>query len=248
MVAQPKQPRAGTRVDDEARRIRAALEQIDAYGGIRDFAGLPHEKRAIIAFAQARGLIAWRKIRHELTPAGRKWLIAHGGITRARPKTFSVRLVAALLVGGAISWAWFSPDAVHQILSAPSRTTTVPVVSRQAAAEPDAILARTEIEPMKVRPSGYPLALIRSNAPVFSAAVSAAGGEAPPPAAEEAARTPAQETKKARRPAHRSASVSRQRYYEGGSAMAFSANDRPMRRSAEYPSWGFQYPGWNGWR
>jgi hypothetical protein len=248
MVAQPKQRGAGTRVDDEARRIRAALEQIDAYGRLRDFSGLPHEKRAIVAFAQARGLIAWRKIRHELTPAGRKWLIAHGGITRARPNTFSVRLVAALMVGGAISWAWFPADAVHQIFDHTWRATTAPVVSRHAAAEPDAILARTEIEPMKVRPSGYPLALIRSNAPVFSAASPAEGSEAHAPAAEEAAKTPAQETKKARRPVHRSASVPRQRYYEGGSAMAFSANDRPMRRSAEYPSWGFQYPGWNGWR
>jgi hypothetical protein len=237
-----------SRRDDEVRRIRATLEQIDACGELRDFAGPPQEKRALIAFARSHGLVVWRKTRHELTPAGRRWLISHGGVVRARRGKLPVRLVAALVGGGALAGAWFSADAAHQIFSPPSRGATAPLVSRHAAVEPDAMLARSGIEPMKSRPSAFPLSLIRSDAPVFSAAIPAEGGEVPPPATEESSKTSAQETKKVKRPAHRPSSVSRQRHYEDGSAMAFSETYRPVRRSADYPRWGFQYPGWNGWR
>jgi hypothetical protein len=219
---------------DEARKLRAALEQIDECGEIRDFAGRRHEKLALITFAKTRGLIAWQNARrqHELTPAGRKWLIAHGGVAHLRRRKFPARMVAAALGVTVLAGAWFSANASYQMFSPASRPATAfralpqgsPSASRYARATLDSDTARGE-NSAAVR---HPLALIQSDAPIYAATGRAGAGKAQVAEAEPSkpSKPVARVAKSATKPTRKLPRVFREWGDDHGSAMAFSLTDR----------------------
>jgi len=108
----------GTPADFEARKIRAALEQIDQFGDLRSFARARHEKLALVTTVRERGLVAWKRTsgQYELTLAGRKWLRNHGG-TPARRRRSRAGLIGATLGVAVLAGAWFSADASHRLFS-----------------------------------------------------------------------------------------------------------------------------------
>jgi hypothetical protein len=236
--------------DDDTRKIRAALEQIDACGELHSFAGPRHEKIALVAFARTRRLITWRKTRHELTPAGRKWLIAHGGAVQVSGKKFPSRSIAATLAVIVIAGAWYSADASRPIFSPPARTATVSPVMPHADAKLDPMAARAGTGAADLSPVGHPLAMIRADAPVFAAPrrPGAVADNAPQSAGGEPSRAPDQATKTAAKPGHKASRASRHRSDDRGSALAFVAPDRPLRRAPDFPSWGTWYSDHNGGR
>jgi hypothetical protein len=219
-------------VNDEARRIRAALEQIDAHGALRDFAGPRSEKLALVTFARTRGLIAWRKDcgQHELTPAGRRWLTANGGVARVRGRKFPSRLIGAAACAFVLAGAWFSANASLQLFSPPSNSATVAPASPGAGARLDPMTARTSAR-------NWSLALIRTEAPVFAVARAA---DAPQSAGVEVPR--ALEMKRATKPAGKASRASRPRSDDRGSAVAFAEPGRPLRRTDDDAFRGIRYP------
>jgi hypothetical protein len=216
---------------DEARKIRAALEQIDEYGEIRGFAGRPHEKLALVTFATGRGLIAWHKARgrHELTAAGRRWLAAHGGVARVCRSKFPSRMMAATLCVIVLAGAWFSANASYQIFSPPSRTTPAFFALSRALPHQNAKVDPTAAGDAKSPGEQHPLALIQSEAPIFAATRPAVAADAPKLAAMEPSRPPSHAMKRTARPARKAVRVVRPWNDDRGSAMAFSDPFRPSR-------------------
>jgi hypothetical protein len=229
---------ASAPLDDEARRIRAALERIDEWGELRDFAGRPQEKLALVTFARSRGLIAWQKARgrHELTSAGRKWLIAHGGIARVRRSKFPSRMVAATLGVTVLAGAWFSANASYQMFSPPSPAVTGYLALHHLSVKLDPMAARLAHSPA----DQHPLAMIQSDAPIFAATRRDAGGGTAKLAAAEPSKPLNHATKSTAKPSRKVARVSPRVYplpqwgnpqwgNDRGSAMAFSDTGRPPR-------------------
>jgi len=210
-----------TSVNDDARRIRAALEQIEAHGALRDFAGPRSEKFALVTFARTRGLIAWQRDRgqHELTPAGRRWLTAHGGVARVRGRRFPSRLIGAGVCAFVLAGAWFSANASLQFFSPPSSSATTAPAAHLGGAELDPAAPRT-------RTGHWPLVRIRTDAPVFAVA---RGADAPRSAGIE---TPgSRETKRAARPSGKASRATHPTGDDRGSATALAEPDRPLRRA-----------------
>jgi hypothetical protein len=211
-----------TSVIDDARRIRAALEQIDAHGAVRDFAGPRSEKLALVTFARTRGLIAWQRDcgQHVLTPAGRRWLTAHGGVARTRGRRFPSRLIGAGVCAFALAGAWFSADASLQLFSPPSSSATAALAAHLGGAGLDPAAPRTGT-------GNWPLVRIHTEAPVFAVA---RGADAPRSAGIETPRS--RETKRAAKPSGKASRAARPAGDDRGSAMALAEPDRPLRRAA----------------
>ncbi len=235
-------------VKDEVRKIRRALEQIDACGDLRNVAGSRSEKLALVRFARTRGLIVWRETRgrHELTPDGRKWLTANGGAAPVRRKQIPLRLIGAAVGVIALAAAWFSAAASLQLFRPVSNGTMASPASPGSTARRDSMA--TGVATVKL-PADGPLALIRTEAAVFAAArqAGAMASDAPQPAGVEPSKTADQETKAVAKPRHKTARASRHRSDDRGSAMAFAEPDRPRRTTFDDP-WGFWRPQRNAWR
>jgi len=233
-------------VKDEARKIRRALEQIDACGDLRNVAGSWSEKLALVRFARTRGLIEWQETggRHELTPDGRKWLTANGGAAPVRHKQIPLGLIGATVGVIALAGAWFCAAASLQLFRPLSNGAMVSPASPGSTARLDSMA--TGVATAKV-PADGPLALIRTEAAVFAAArqAGAMASDAPQPAGVEPSKT--QETKAVAKPRHKTARASRHRSDDRGSPMAFAEPDRPRRPASDDP-WGFWRPQRNAWR
>ncbi|MGA2127240.1 MAG: hypothetical protein ABSG76_13925 [Xanthobacteraceae bacterium] len=195
------------------------MEQIDAHGALRDFAGPRSEKLALVTFARTRGLIAWQKDRgrHELTPAGRRWLTAHGGVARARGRKFPSRLVAVGVCAFVLAGAWFSANASLQLFSPPSSSATVAPAAHLGGAGLDPAAHRTGT-------GNWALARIHTEAPVFAVAREA---DVPRSAGMETPRS--RETKRAARPSSKASRATRPTADDRGSALA--EPDRALRRA-----------------
>jgi hypothetical protein len=121
---------------DEDTRIRAVLEHIRRGEALEHFPATRNEKRALIATAGRRRLIAWERTRrrYELTLRGRRML-------RRRPGSRSrLRLSAQATAVAAVAMAlglWFSADASRLLIG----TQPTAVASRPAA--PVAVAAQT---------------------------------------------------------------------------------------------------------
>lgn len=243
--------------DDEARKIRAALERIDECGDLRNVAVPRSEKLALVTFVGRRGLIAWQKSsgKYELTPAGRKWLIAHGGVARVHRKKFPSRLVAATLGVTVLVGAWFSAAASNRIFNPPpSNTATIAQVS-PTYAKLDPMASHAEVGKMNLPADRHQLTLIRTDAPVYAAPrrAGAKPGDAPPPVVGQPSQAPDQATKKVAKTSHKASRVARQSDNRG-SALAFfetpfrGAPQYPSRGAPQFPSWGIGYPDRHTWR
>jgi len=124
-------------VDDELRKVRAALEQIDQSGEVRNFPGPQYEKLALFTFARTRGLIAWQRTsgEHELTEAGRMWLKAQGGRPQVRRKKSLSRLIGAMLAVTVLASAWFSAHVSQRLFGPPPSTAAASVSAAPASTE-----------------------------------------------------------------------------------------------------------------
>lgn len=229
-------------MDDEACKVRAVLEQIDESGELRSFAGPRHAKLALITFARGRGLIVWDRTcaHHALTPAGRRWLAANGGVVRPRRRKFPSRLIGATIGVTVMAGAWFSADASRQMFNPASRNATVSLAVPHAGAKLDPMAPRVETRQVDRPALGHPLTLIQADAPVFAAPrrMAAVADNAPQSAGGEPSRPLDQATKRAVHPGRKTSRVARHRDDDRGSAMALFEPDRPLRRATDYPDWG----------
>jgi hypothetical protein len=125
---------------DEDARIRAVLEHIRRGGGLEDFPATRNAKRALIATAGRRRLIAWEKTRrrYELTLRGRR-LLRRPPASASR-RRLSVQAIA-VAVGAVALGLWFSADASRLLIG--SQATAVasrpaaPAAPLTVAAQPD---------------------------------------------------------------------------------------------------------------
>jgi hypothetical protein len=174
--------------------------------------------------------------RHELTSAGRKWLIAHGGIARVRRSKFPSRMVAATLGVTVLAGAWFSANASYQMFSPPSPAVTGYLALHHLSVRLDPMSARLAHSPA----DQHPLAMIQSDAPIFAATRRDAGGGTAKLAAAEPSKPLNHATKSTAKPSRKVARVSPRVYplpqwgnpqwgNDRGSAMAFSDTGRPPR-------------------
>jgi hypothetical protein len=124
---------------DEHSRIRAVLAHIGRGGDLDDFPASRSEKRALIATAGRRQLIAWGKThrRYELTARGRREL-------RRRPASASrlrISVNAIVVAGAAMALGlWFSADASRLLMGMQATAVaSQPAVPAAFAALPEAV-------------------------------------------------------------------------------------------------------------
>jgi hypothetical protein len=114
---------------DEDARIRAVLEHIRSGGGLENFPATRNEKRALIATAGRRRLIAWEKThrRYEITLRGRRLLRRRPGSTsRLRLSPQAIAIAAGAMALG----LWFSADASRLLIGPqPTAVASLPVVA-----------------------------------------------------------------------------------------------------------------------
>ncbi|MGA2127235.1 MAG: hypothetical protein ABSG76_13900 [Xanthobacteraceae bacterium] len=239
-------------MEHEARRIRAALEEIDQLGNLRSFAGARHEKLALFITLRERGLVAWKRTcgQYELTLAGRKWLMNHGGTPerrRSRAAAIGAMLGAAVLAG-----VWFSADASHRLFSSPSAMAPAMASPASPQTTPASIAARAEARPMNAPADRSPPPIQADAAALPTANLPAPqsidiADSAPPSAGVEQSGAPA--TRKVAAGSRRKASrVARQRRDDRGPAMVFMESGRPPHGTAGGPGWGGWYQGQSAWR
>jgi hypothetical protein len=237
-----------TPAEHEARKIRAALAEIDQFGNLRSFAGARHEKLALFTTIRERGLVAWKRTcgQYELTLAGRKWLMNHGG-TPAR-RRLRATPIAATLGMAVLAGVWFSGDASHRLFGLPSGSA--PAMASPPAPQTASIAARAEARPMNA-PADQSPPRIRADAAALPTA------DLPPPQSSDIADSAPPRSEQLEAPATRKVAarsrrkaprVARQGRDDRGPAMVLMESGRPPRGAAAGPGWGGWYPGQNVWR
>jgi hypothetical protein len=236
-----------TPAEHEARKIRVALEQIDQFGDLRSFTGARHEKLALFTTVRERGLIAWKRTcgQYELTLAGRKWLMSHGGAPARR--RYRSRLIGATAGVAVLAGAWFSVDASHRLFNSPSSIALATASPAAPRTPPVSVAARAEAGPVNA-PADRSPPPIRADAaalPTTDLAPTTRSEDIADGAPAEPSMAPA--TRKAERSRRKASRTARQRRDDRGPAMVFVEPGRPPRRAGD-PGWGGWNPGQNAWR